>query len=160
MWRCGACGESLEDQFTRCWRCDIPRQPEATVEDDEEELDLGLELPPIEPAVPGAPRYRADAGPFYNQGITWARLIMAHRLYRERRERTGAKQFPERDRLWQVAKIGAVLTVASVILRLHGAALHAPPRLLLASPWLVGGSLVVAALCAARVTRLELGDPF
>lgn len=28
VWRCGACGELAEAQFTQCWRCGAYREPE------------------------------------------------------------------------------------------------------------------------------------
>ena len=32
MWKCGQCGEELEDQFDSCWKCSSPPQPAKPVQ--------------------------------------------------------------------------------------------------------------------------------
>ena len=161
MWRCPQCGESLEDQFDNCWRCGSanPRpEPSAPpVRHAASSRDL-TDSPPAH--YPDAPKFRLDAPSDYNRAVSFARFVLAYRLQRGRRSRPSEPQFPDRDRLWNLAKAGLGILVLSMALLILGAYLPIPQWALKAVPWGLGAGLIVSGLALHRATWLELGPPY
>jgi predicted nucleic acid-binding Zn-ribbon protein len=131
-WRCSTCGETHEDVFRSCWRCGAKRPPSPAqdAEDEQEEREEAEEdsraLAEQEAQVAldvAVADYVRDAG-WYSRapedhwvaaGNRLHRLVVAHRIYRQRQSRALTVQRPDLDRLWMRFFISVSLFGALVV---------------------------------------------